>query len=262
MNYWAQRNIKAQRNLSKKSVQEIEEQLIKYYLGAQEKIIGQFIETYNKVLLSVAEGREPTPADLYKLDSYWQGQAQLRDILKQLGNKEAELLSAQFIQQYIDIYNNTAIPGVEAFNTVDIEIARQVVESIWCADGKSWSERIWDNIAELMQTLEDELTNCLITGKKTTELKQILQNRFNVSYHRADMLIRTEIAHITTQAAQKRYTDYGVEMVEVWADKDERQCEYCGTLHMKRYPVGGKMPIPAHPNCRCNLIPVVELKSE
>jgi SPP1 gp7 family putative phage head morphogenesis protein len=259
MDYWHRRNIVAQRNVSELNVREIERKLAKYYIKAQKEIIGQFITTYQKVLLSITDGRTPTAADLYKLDTYWQGQTQLRNILKELGNKEAELLSAAFIKQYSDIYQAIAIPGAEAFNTLDLTMAAQVIESIWAADGKAWSERIWDNTALLAQTLEDELIHCVISGKKTTELKNILQNRFDVSYRRADMLVRTEIAHITTTAAQKRYEDAGVSEVEVWADKDERRCEHCGSLHQKRFPINGKIPIPAHPNCRCNILPVVEI---
>ena len=105
--------------------------------------------------------------------------------------------------------------------------------------------------------MEYELTQCLVTGKKTTELKNILQERFNVSYHRADALVRTEMAHIQNEAAKKRYEDNNITEYEIWAPKDERQCEYCGTLHRKRYPVGASLPVPAHPNCRCTVLPVV-----
>lgn len=258
MDYWFRRNILAQRKVSELNIEEIEKKLIKYYTKAQKEIVGQFVETYNKILLSITDGRTPTAADLYKLDTYWQGQSQLREILKVLGNKEAELLSEMFIKQYQDIYAAIAIPGVEAFNTLDLTMAAQVIESIWAADGKAWSERIWDNTALLAQTLEDELIHCVISGKKTTELKQILQDRFDVSYRRADMLVRTEMAHITTTAAQKRYEDAGVTEVEVWADKDERRCEHCGKLHQKRFPIDGAIPIPQHPNCRCNILPVIE----
>ena len=259
MDYWSRRNIEAQRKVSELNIQEIERKLIKYYTKAQKEIIGQFVETYNKILLSITDGRTPTAADLYKLDTYWQGQTQLREMLKALGNKEAELLSEMFIKQYQDIYESIAIPGAEAFNTLDLTMAAQVIESIWAVDGKAWSERIWDNTALLAQTLEDELIHCVIAGKKTTGLKQLLQERFDVSYRRADMLVRTEMAHITTTAAQKRYEDAGVTEVEIWADKDERRCEHCGKLHQKRFPIGGKLPIPAHPNCRCNVLPVVEI---
>ena len=257
MEYWARRNLLAQFNRTSRSIEEIEEQLIKYYGRAQEKIIGQFIEIYEKVLANIDEGKTPTAADLYKLDTYWQGQKQLRDILKELGNKEAEVLSEAFATQYIGVYEAIALPGVESFSTMDLTIAHEIVDRVWCADGKSWSERIWDNTAELAQTLEDELTQCLVTGKKTTELKNILQERFNVSYHRADALVRTEMAHIQNEAAKKRYEDNNITEYEIWAPKDERQCEYCGTLHRKRYPVGASLPVPAHPNCRCTVLPVV-----
>ena len=82
---------------------------------------------------------------------------------------------------------------------------------MWVADGKSWSQRIWDNIERLTDTLNEQLIHIVATGKKNTELVNALQDRFNVSYHRANTLVRTEIAHIQTEAAKKRYQDYGVE---------------------------------------------------
>ncbi len=258
MDYWMKRNLLSQYNLTSKSIQDVERRLTKYYSKAQQKIIGQFIETYNKVLSTIEEGKVPTTADLYKLDTYWQGQAQLKEVLQELGDTEAEILSKAFISQYVAIYQSVALPGVETFSTMDLTIAHEIINRVWCADGKSWSERIWDNTAELAEILEYELAQCLITGKKTTELKNILQEKFNVSYHRASTLVRTEMAHIQNEAAQKRYQDYGVKEFEIWATKDERRCEHCGTLHKKRYPVGAQLPIPAHPNCRCVSLPVIE----
>jgi SPP1 gp7 family putative phage head morphogenesis protein len=258
MEYWARRNLLSQYNLTSKSIRDVERRLTKYYSKAQQKIIGQFIETYNKVLSTLEEGKVPTTADLYKLDTYWQGQAQLKEVLQELGDTEAEILSNAFTNQYVAIYQSVALPGVETFSTMDLTIAHEIINRVWCADGKSWSERIWSNTAELAETLEYELSQCLITGKKTTELKNILQEKFNVSYHRASTLVRTEMAHIQNEAAQKRYQDYGVKEFEIWATKDERRCEHCGTLHKKRYPVGAQLPIPAHPNCRCVSLPVIE----
>jgi SPP1 gp7 family putative phage head morphogenesis protein len=100
-----------------------------------------------------------------------------------------------------------------------------------------------------------------IYGKIPTALTEVENlQQFNVSYNRADMLVRTELAHIQTQAAQKRYEDYGIQEVEIWADEDERRCDVCGNLHEKRYPMGAAVPIPAHPNCRCCIVPVVEIE--
>lgn len=258
MTYWIDRNRRTQDKLTRKSIADTEEQLREYYSRSMNKVIEQFEATYNKILATVAEGREPTPADLYKLDTYWQMQGQLQQELQKLGDKQAVLLGKKFTEQFLSVYEAIAIPGQSAFTQIDTQIAQQMINQIWCADGKTWSQRIWDNTNRLREALNEQLISCLVTGKKPSELKKILQEEFNVSYYRADSLVRTEMSHIQTQAAQKRYTDYGIQEVEVWADEDERRCEVCGRLHQKRYPIGATMPIPAHPNCRCTIIPVVE----
>ena len=256
--YWANRTANAQARLTDKSIAETEAQMRKYYAKSMENILGQFEKTYNKVFSNMSEGKEPTPADLYKLDSYWKMIAQTQQELQKLGEKQMVLLSNSFIKQYDAIYKSLALPGEASFSTIDTQLAHQMLNSIWCADGKSWSDRVWMNTELLQQTLNDNLIHCLVTGKKTTDLIRILRADFDVSYRRAEMLVRTEMAHIQTQAAQQRYKDYGISLVEVLADEDERRCPECGKLHGKRYPINGKMPIPVHPNCRCCIIPVVD----
>lgn len=258
MNYWQKRMLKTQDALTAKTIEETEKQLVKYYSKAMKKVIDSFEITYSRVLAQAEQGKEITPALLFKLDSYWQMQGELREELQKLGEKEIALLSKQFEQEFQAVYEALAIPSQEAFNTISKENMTQLINQIWAADGKSWSQRVWDNTSKLAETLNDELVHCVVTGKKTSQLKRKLQEKFNVSYSRADSLVRTELAHIQTQAAQKRYEDYGIKEVEVWADKDERRCDLCGSLHKKRYPINAQMPIPAHPNCRCCIIPVVE----
>lgn len=258
MSYWQDRMASSQTKLTNKSIKQIEKQMKKYYGTAMKKTIADFEATYNKVLAATAEGRQPTPADLYKLDAYWQMQAQMRQELQKLGDKQIAALSKAFELNFFEIYYSIGIPGMEAFNTISVEMVQQLINHIWVADGKSWSQRIWENNELLAATLNEELVNCVVAGKKTTELKNMLQERFNVGYGRADALVRTELAHIQTQAAQQRYTDYGIQEMEIWADEDERRCEVCGKLHQKRYPIGSVPPVPAHPRCRCCIIPVIE----
>lgn len=257
-NYWEDRFLKTQDRLTQKNIKDVEAQMSRYYASTMEKILGQFEKTYLKVFSRISDDKEPTPADLYKLDTYWQMNAQLRKELERLGNKQAVLLSKNFEKQFIAIYESLAIPGEATFNSIDTAVANQMINQIWCADGKSWSERIWKNTELLQQELNDELINCLVAGKQTTELKENLQERFGVSYSRADALVRTEMAHIQTQAAQQRYIDAGITKVKVWASEDERRCDVCGKLHEKVYSALGKMPIPAHPRCRCCVVPVID----
>lgn len=258
MNYWQERMAKSQANLTDKNIKQIEKQLKKYYGKTMDEIIKSFEAVFNKILAQQEQGKEITPADLYKLDSYWKSQAQLRLELQKLGDKEISAMSKIFELHFFDIYYSIAIPGAAAFTTVSAEMAQQMINQIWVADGKSWSQRIWKNTELLAETLNEELIHCVVAGKKTTELKNLLQERFLVSYERADSLVRTEMSHIQNQAAKKRYQDYGVQEVEVLADEDERRCAHCGKLHGKRYPINATMPVPAHPNCRCSIVPVVE----
>lgn len=257
MGYWEERQAKAQERLTSKNIKETEAQLSKYYLNSMKKVIGQFEQTYNKLLSTIEEGRAPTPADLYKLDTYWQMQGQLKQELQKLGDKQAALFNKKFIEEYKQIYEALALKDDLFFREISTETAQQMISQIWCADGKNWSSRIWTNTDKLQEALNENLIDCVLTGKKTTQLKNLLQDQFEVSYGRADSIVRTEMAHIQTQAARQRYLDYGIEEVEVIADWDERRCPICADLHHTIHPIGGKMPVPAHPRCRCCIVPVV-----
>lgn len=265
MSYWAKRNLKAQEKISGKTVKQINAELQRLYGRASRKVIDDFEATYNKILATIEAGKTPTPADLYKLDKYWEAQAQMRQELRKLGDKEILLLSAAFETNFFEVYYSIEFPeDMTAFNTVDKAGVRQLINSIWCSDGKSWSQRIWDNTEYLAQTLNDELIHIIATGKKTTDLKNILQERFNVSYRRANMLVRTEVAHIQTQAAAQRYQDYGLDQYEILGNTDDSCGNHsvdCHKMDGKKFyykdmKVGKNAP-PFHPNCKCSIVPVI-----
>lgn len=256
--YWANRIATAQNAITDKNLKQIEKQMRKYYGSCAKRVIRDFEATYDKLLATIGEGKQPTPADLYKLNKYWEAQNQLRRELRKLSEKQVATLTKIFELQFFDEYHAIEIEGLQAFNTINAEGARALINSIWVADGKSFSQRIWDDTDKLLETLNEQLLHCVITGKKTTQLKQVLQERFGVSYNNADTIARTELAHIQTIAAQERYKSYGISEVQIWADADERRCSECGKLHRKIYPAGASVPIPAHPRCRCCIVPVIK----
>ena len=263
-NYWANRARKAQDAATARSIKETEKILKKYYSTAAQKILGQFEETYNRLLSSIEDGREPTPADLYKLDKYWQLQGQLRRELQKLGDRKISLLTKMFETNYFEVYYSFALPSQSTYSKLDTHIAQQVINSIWCADGKTWSQRIWGNIDKLQASLNENLIDCVISGRKTSDLKKMLMERFNVSYSRADALVRTEMTHIQTQAAKKRYEDYGLKEYEILGNDDDS----CGNHPIDCHKMNGKRFLytqlqegvnapPFHPRCKCCIIPVI-----
>ena len=70
MKYWIERIQRAQEQSASRSLRAAQTQFKKYYSSAMKKTLDDFEKTYNKILLSIDEGKEPTPADLYKLDKY------------------------------------------------------------------------------------------------------------------------------------------------------------------------------------------------
>lgn len=257
-NYWADRMAAAQENISAAKRKEIDKQIKKYYKAAMEDLTEGFEATYNKILLQQQEGMQITPAHLYRLDSYWKLQGQVKQVMQKLGDKQIALMSKAFEEHFFEIYYSIALPTDKAFGTLSADMVEQMINQIWAADGSSWSSRIWKNTEKLAETLNEELLHCVATGKKSSELKHLLQERFGVSYVQADTLARTELAHIQTTAAQKRYEDAGITHVQMWADADERRCKLCGKLHKKIYSIYEQMPVPVHPRCRCCIVPVIE----
>jgi SPP1 gp7 family putative phage head morphogenesis protein len=265
MGYWEERQAKTQDILTQKNIKETEAQLRKYYASAMKKILGDFEKVYNHIFQNLENGKSPTPADLYKLDTYWQAQNQLKNELQKLGDKEIELLSKRFMIEFKGIYDTLAIPGEKSFSTIDAAVAKEIVNRVWCADGESWSQRVWKNTNKLQQELNDNLVDCLVTGKKTKDLTKKLTERFNVSYSRANTLVRTEMANIQTQAAAQRYKDYGLEKYQILGNDDDS----CGNHGVDCHKLDGKVfkysemrvgvnAPPFHPNCKCCIIPVVE----
>ena len=256
MNYWQQRNIDTQKKISKKNIKDIEKQLSKYYRTAFNQISKDMESVYDKYLVAISEGRDPSPATLYSMDKFWQMQSQLKKEAQKLGDKEIALLSKEFEKEWINVYESISLPSGATFNTISTSGARVMINDVWLADGKTFSDRVWKNVNHLVETLNDNMINCVVTGKKTTQLRDLLMHRFKVSRSQANALVRTELAHIETEAAKQRYEDYGLSQYEFLADTDERTCKHhsasCASLDGKRFYFSemqaGVNAVPMHPN--------------
>ena len=78
--------------------------------------------------------------------------------------------------------------------------------------------------------------------------------------------MRTEIAHIQTVAAAQRYKDYGIAEYEILGNDDDSCGNHgidCHKLDGKRFKysemITGVNAPPFHPNCKCSIIPVINI---
>ena len=262
-NYWLKRQEREKEALANKTQEEINIQLNKYYSDCIKKVIDAFEATYDKLLAAMDDGKEVTVADLYKLDRYWQMQAQLAQLCKELGNKEIELLSKEFVNEWQDVYKSVALTSDEAFTRVDTRMAEQMIKTNWVGDGKDFSQRVWNNTKELAATLNDQLVYCVTTGAKTKDLRNLLMERFSVSRSKANTLIRTETRRISTQATAQRYEDDGLTQYRIKGREEADGCskachEMDGKIfYFKDMQIGKNAP-PFHPNCRCIITPILD----
>lgn len=262
-NYWAERQARHLNKLTDRKINEVNYQEAVYFKKAQQSIIKEFEATYDKLLANAVDGKPATPADLYNLSRYYEMEHAIQKELEKLGDRQTAYLSKQFENHYKEIYEKVSLPNSKKnFSLPDNKTVKQLTNEIWANDGTSWSSRIWKNNQMLYDRLNEHLLECIITGKKTSDLKQMLMNDFGVSYHRANTLVRTEIAHIETVASVNRYKDYGIKKFKILGRTEKDIGCKCKEENGKVYDLSVastsiNLP-PFHPNCRCCIVPLVD----
>ena len=74
---------------------------------------------------------------------------------------------------------------------------------------------------------------------------------------RAEMIARTEEARAHNTGTLQAYANYGLDKYEIVTSHDSLVCNYCLDLEEGNpYSISGNMKLlPAHPNCRCYIVP-------
>ena len=144
--------------------------------------------------------------------------------------------------------------------------AKAVIDSVWCADGKHWSERIYQHKEQLQQALQKGLMDCVARGANVDKLALTIKEQAKVSWHNAQRIARTELANIQIQSNLAGYKDAGFEYYQFWSMEDDKTCKgdetHCEELRGKIFRIDEAVPgvnlPPIHPNCRCTIIPIVK----
>lgn len=110
--------------------------------------------------------------------------------------------------------------------------------------------------------VRQQIAQWIDNGEPLSALSKELEVIFGKQ--RATLIASTEVTRAYAQANKIAYHASGVvEQVEWRTARDERVCPVCGPLHTKHAPIDtgfeqidGGFP-PAHPHCRCWIVPVV-----
>lgn len=267
MSYWNKRLQKQFDKIQKRSEVEITAELARLYLKVQEEIEIEVIK-----LCEEMEGQDEVSFNtLYNLGRYYTFHNEVNKILNDLGLKEQDIYARNLSKHYQKVEE---VIGKEVLNEsnstfgmIDPNAISKIINSVWCADGKNWSDRIWVNKTKMQQTLEDGLTSCVARGMPVLELakqlKKEVKDSVASSFSMAERLARTELAYVQGQACADRYQKAGVKSYELLSAHDDKACDRCKEMDGKQFKftemkVGINYP-PLHPNGRCAVIPVLNL---
>lgn len=152
-----------------------------------------------------------------------------------------------------------AQPNVDAINA-----ANRRLNQFWDKENSLFTDRVkaltrnaaaqgmsWRQLSKQVREL------LVLEQKQGTESAR--SQRVNARYGipgRAEMIARTELQTVFLQGKTARYREMGYDHVR-WSAAAERTCGFCMSRDGLVYPMEEiESAIPAHPRCRCDLIPV------
>lgn len=150
-----------------------------------------------------------------------------------------------------------------SFNKLDDRKVLQIIHKPWAIDGKDFSTRIWEDKANLVNTLHTGLTQSLIRGGNlddvVNDISQFVSSKIKNKKYIASRLVTTESAAYASKAQEQAYKDLSVDKYEILATLDLHTSDICQDLDRKifdrqDYQVGVTAP-PFHPHCRTVTVP-------
>lgn len=163
---------------------------------------------------------------------------------------------------YKTAYETQKVTGFENFRAVRERQIEAAISKPWAPDGADFSSRIWKNKTQLINSLQTDITQSLMTGSSTAQLSEKIAARFNTSYNQAYRLVETETAYIQERAMLDTYDELGLEQYQICAVLDSKTSEICQNLDGKVFDrkdakPGITMP-PFHCHCRSTTVPYIE----
>lgn len=252
MSYWDRRESDL---LYASALEVIEEELGKEYVRCYRKTYQQMVDLYYELMNTDGE---ILISDLYKFNRYYELMNNLNENLTKLGINEKVIIETTLTNFYLE---NSELIGnnINWLMPINDEVVKKAINSVWCSDGKHFSERIWTNMSLLEERIKDGLVDCVARGASKDELVKQLMKDFNVGYRQADRIARTELSYIQNKSTLDKYEQAGLEKYEVLASQADD--EVCGDLDGKQFylheaQVGVNFP-PFHPNCKCCILAVL-----
>ena len=144
--------------------------------------------------------------------------------------------------------------------TTDTYITENVLKIPWCQDGKTYSERLYSNVANFHSKLAYVLEEGITNGRGMEWMQQAWRKLTGSAAYDTARLLKTETMAMWSLATKQAYLEMGIEYVEVVGDAE------CGgicldyldsPIPLAEAELGDLLP-PYHPNCACCYVAYTE----
>jgi SPP1 gp7 family putative phage head morphogenesis protein len=245
--------------LSKKELQEFKWTVEEYIKkGEENRVSGQWLKQLENASARV---------HIQRLEAL---KIQIQDRIENMYTTRDRSMEDYLCRVYKDTYYHTVFEidkGIgsiqSSFNKLDDRKVSQIIHKPWAIDGKDFSTRIWEDKANLVNTLHTGLTQSLIRGGNlddvVNDISQFVSSKIKNKKYVASRLVTTESAAYASKAQEQAYKDLSVDKYEILATLDLHTSDICQDLDgkifdRKDYQVGVTAP-PFHPNCRTVTVP-------
>lgn len=182
---------------------------------------------------------------------------------------ELDSLDDMVKRLYQSGYYHTCFEVQKGFNIgweigqIDERKLQKIISKPWAADGKNFSDRVWQSKTTMVNELHQQMTRTIIQGKAPDEairtLSKYVSDKTKNAKYQAGRLVMTEQAFISSAAQKDAFNDLDVEEFEIVATLDSHTSEICQNMdgqhyHMKDFEPGVTAP-PFHVWCRSTTVP-------
>lgn len=156
------------------------------------------------------------------------------------------------------IINNTSVLSTNMPQVIitDTHITSKILPIPWCQDGKTYSQRLYEHVANFQSKLNFVLEEGINKGKGLDWMIEAWRKLTGSTIYDAARLLKTETVAMWSMATKESYLQMGIEYVEIIGDAEcGKVCvDYVGEIiPLKEAELGDELP-PYHPNCACSYI--------
>ena len=229
-----------------------QKELIEIYKKATDEIL----EELYRIASKYEENGVISRSEFYKAEHLKRMEKGFNDVLKGLGEKIENKGSKIILNAGEDVVKKTGKSlGIDINYNEDL--AKKLMQTEW--KGSNFSKRIWRNSKKLEKELNTQVKKGILTGKPTAQIAMELNKSMGSGLSNSARLIRTETMHHMNDINLAHMKNSGISKVKEIVTLDERTSSTCKVHNNKIHDIDKSPILPRHPNCRCVLVPYVDV---